>query len=98
MIGLLATYIAKDIPYAAWKLKLLDDPFNYTKYEKTQPGGKFYGKQLSQKVINQNKTFFGEKVVTVIDSRQSRLQEIITSLWENSSLTMMRMFILVMNQ
>ena len=32
-----ATYIAKDIPYAAWKLGLLNDPFNYKKYEKTQP-------------------------------------------------------------
>ena len=26
-----ATYIAKDIPYAAWKLGLLEDPFNYEK-------------------------------------------------------------------
>ena len=33
-----ATYIAKDIPYAAWKLGLLEDPFNYQKYEKIQPG------------------------------------------------------------
>ena len=24
-----ATYIAKDIPYAAWKLGIIDDPFNY---------------------------------------------------------------------
>ena len=31
-----ATYIAKDIPYAAWKLGLVDDPFNYEKYEKEQ--------------------------------------------------------------
>ena len=27
-----ATYIAKDIPYAAWKLGIIDDPFNYTMY------------------------------------------------------------------
>ena len=32
-----ATYIAKDIPYAAWKLGLLADPFNYERYEKIQP-------------------------------------------------------------
>ena len=31
-----ATYIAKDIPYAAWKLGLLEDPFNYKKYKKVQ--------------------------------------------------------------
>ena len=24
-----ATYIAKDIPYAAWKLGIINDPFNY---------------------------------------------------------------------
>ena len=27
-----ATYIAKDIPYAAWKLGMLEDPFYYEKY------------------------------------------------------------------
>jgi arginyl-tRNA synthetase len=31
-----ATYIAKDIPYAAWKLGMLEDPFNYEKYGKEQ--------------------------------------------------------------
>ena len=28
-----ATYIAKDIPYAAWKLGILEDPFFYYKFE-----------------------------------------------------------------
>ena len=28
-----ATYVAKDIPYAAWKLGLLEDPFSYEEYE-----------------------------------------------------------------
>ena len=75
-----ATYIAKDIPYAAWKLGLLEDPFNYAKYEKTQPNSKI----LWQTTLNENniisQNFTGEKVVTVIDSRQARLQKIITSL------------------
>ncbi|MBT8173120.1 MAG: arginine--tRNA ligase, partial [Nitrosopumilus sp.] len=75
-----ATYIAKDIPYAAWKLGLLDDPFNYEKYEKMQPDSK----DLWQTTLNKNspvsKNFSGDKVVTVIDSRQARLQKIITSL------------------
>ena len=75
-----ATYIAKDIPYAAWKLGLLDDPFNYTKYEKTQPNGKTLWQTTLSKSDQPKQNFFGEKVVTVIDSRQSRLQEIITSL------------------
>ncbi|KAF6247726.1 arginine--tRNA ligase [Nitrosopumilus sp. b3] len=75
-----ATYIAKDIPYAAWKLGLLDDPFNYEKYEKVQPDSK----DLWQTTLNKNQpisqNFSGDKVVTVIDSRQARLQKIITSL------------------
>ena len=75
-----ATYIAKDIPYAAWKLGLLEDPFNYEKYDKEQP----HSKTLWQTTLNQSshisKNFSGEKVITVIDSRQARLQKIITSL------------------
>jgi len=77
-----ATYIAKDIPYAAWKLGLLEDPFNYEKYEKEQPNSRI----LWQTTLNENnpisKNFTGEKVVTVIDSRQARLQKIITSLMD----------------
>jgi len=74
-----ATYIAKDIPYAAWKLGILDDPFNYQKYALQKDG-----KTLWQTTLNESsepkQNFFGEKVITVIDSRQSRLQKIITSL------------------
>jgi len=74
-----ATYIAKDIPYAAWKLGILDDPFNYQKYTVQKDG-----KALWQTTLNESsetkQNFFGEKVITVIDSRQSRLQKIITSL------------------
>lgn len=74
-----ATYIAKDIPYAAWKLGLLDDPFHYSKYEKEQPFSKtLWQTTLSDGENSQN--FSGERVITVIDSRQTRLQNIITSL------------------
>lgn len=75
-----ATYIAKDIPYAAWKLGLLDDPFNYEKYVPEQPNSRV----LWQTTLNQedpiSQNFTGDKVVTVIDSRQARLQKIVTSL------------------
>ena len=74
-----ATYIAKDIPYAAWKLGLIDDPFHYQKYEKKQPNSRI----LWQTTLDSNestKNFSGQKVITVIDSRQARLQKIITSL------------------
>ena len=74
-----ATYIAKDIPYAAWKLGLIDDPFHYQKYEKEQPNSRV----LWQTTLDSNdssQNFTGQKVITVIDSRQARLQKIITSL------------------
>ncbi len=75
-----ATYIAKDIPYAAWKLGLVDDPFHYQKYDKEQP----HSRGLWQTTLDSNnesaQNFTGQKVITVIDSRQARLQKIITSL------------------
>ena len=74
-----ATYIAKDIPYAAWKLGLIDDPFFYVKYQDQENNQVLWQTTLeneSDKKIN----FTGEKVITVIDSRQSRLQQIISTL------------------
>ncbi len=75
-----ATYIAKDIPYAAWKLGLLDDPFHYEKYPIEQPNDQ----KLWQTTLNDSGStehdFTGQKVITVIDSRQARLQKIITDL------------------
>ncbi len=75
-----ATYIAKDIPYAAWKLGLLEDPFSYEKYEKEQPCSRELWQTTLTKSNSVSKNFTGERVVTVIDSRQARLQKIITSL------------------
>ncbi len=77
-----ATYIAKDIPYAAWKLGLLEDPFNYEKYEKEQPNSRVLWQTTLKETDKISKNFTGEKVVTVIDSRQARLQKIITSLMD----------------
>ena len=77
-----ATYIAKDIPYAAWKLGLIEeDPFHYKKYEKKQPGSRvLWQTTLEDSPDKPAQSFFGDKVITVIDSRQARLQKIITSL------------------
>lgn len=74
-----ATYIAKDIPYAAWKLGLLPDPFNYTKYI-TQQNGKILWQTTLDDSQDPKQDFTADKVITVIDSRQSRLQKIITTL------------------
>lgn len=75
-----ATYIAKDIPYAAWKLGLLEDPFTYQKYENTQPGDRVLWQTTLVTSNHPKQNFTGEKVITVIDSRQARLQNIITAL------------------
>lgn len=74
-----ATYIAKDIPYAAWKLGLLPDPFNYTQY-RIQDNGKILWETTLDVSKEPKQNFTGDKVITVIDSRQSRLQKIITKL------------------
>ena len=74
-----ATYIAKDIPYAAWKLGLVTDPFRYTAYSKEQPH-----KLLMQTSLVDSDTpssnIVVDRVITVIDSRQTLLQNIITGL------------------
>lgn len=75
----IATYIAKDIPYAAWKLGILEDPFFYTKYAK-QFDDKILWETVFEKNSNSKLDFTADKVITVIDSRQSRLQKIITKL------------------
>lgn len=79
-----ATYVAKDIPYAAWKLGLLDDPFSYERYGEEQPAGPD-GKQRTLWATRLNggdgpSRFAGEKVITVVDSRQAGLQQIVSSL------------------
>ncbi|MGI0083403.1 MAG: arginine--tRNA ligase [Nitrosopumilaceae archaeon] len=78
----ITTYIAKDIPYAAWKLGILEDPFYYTKYAE-QAGNRVLWETVLEKNSNAKLDFTGDKVITVIDSRQSRLQKIITKLMSN---------------
>ena len=74
-----ATYIAKDIPYAAWKLGLVQDPFNYTHYT-VQENGKILWQTTLEKSSHPKQNFAGNKVITIIDSRQARLQNIIKKL------------------
>jgi arginyl-tRNA synthetase len=74
-----ATYIAKDIPYAAWKLGMLDDPFYYKKYS-VQLNNKILWQTTLEKNNESKHKFSADRVITVIDSRQARLQNIITKL------------------
>ena len=74
-----ATYVAKDIPYAAWKLGLVKDPFLYIEYTKQPDGTTLWATDLAQGLPKSD--FFGaEKSIVVIDVRQSRLQRIIKSI------------------
>ena len=72
-----ATYIAKDIPYAAWKLGLVEDPFHYRIHSTQKNSQTLYETTLE----GDNKlNFSGSKVITVIDNRQIRLQKIVSGL------------------
>jgi len=77
-----ATYIAKDIPYAAWKLGLVDDPFKYKIHSSQNNNQTLYETTLDHLVQHEDDKidFFGDKVITVIDNRQKRLQNIVTDL------------------
>ena len=82
-----ATYIAKDISFAVWKLNLVDDPFTYTKFSLQWDNSILWKSMLksetTQNSLHENNLVLGEnspsKVITVIDSRQARLQKIISS-------------------
>lgn len=71
-----ATYTAKDIPYAAWKAGLVDDPFGYRPYP-GQPGRQLWESALGG---GERREYGAERVVTVVDSRQSAPQAIVRSL------------------
>ncbi|MEO9295980.1 MAG: arginine--tRNA ligase [Nitrososphaera sp.] len=79
-----ATYVAKDIPYAAWKLGLVEDPFFYVKYATQWDGSQLLATTLDGSAATAataiQKIDFkgGDRVITIIDSRQARLQRIIS--------------------
>ena len=74
-----ATYVAKDIPYAAWKLGALPDPFNYAEYT-TQPNGRTLYETTLEETQVPKQSFVANRVITVIDNRQTNLQKIVTNL------------------
>ena len=74
-------YVAKDIPYAAWKIGLVDDPFGYEVFSKDQPEGVLYSTNLGG---DKHGLDFGDAdlAVSVIDTRQSYLQRIVAKVLE----------------
>ena len=85
-----ATYIAKDISFAVWKLNLVEDPFTYKNFSiqwDTSILRKTMLKSESKDEPSNNyKSFSSEQkpttVITIIDSRQARLQKIISNIIE----------------
>jgi arginyl-tRNA synthetase len=86
-----ATYIAKDIPYAAWKLGIICDPFYYCKFAEQWDGSIVWATTLDPKCNNQNYHLSlkqVERVITVIDNRQTRLQKIISQILDHLDIDM----------
>jgi arginyl-tRNA synthetase len=83
------TYFAKDIPFAVWKLGYLRNPFDYLFYTNQWDASILYRtnikKNQSQKIGTDShigKEFIIDfnrisKVITIIDSRQERLQNLL---------------------
>ena len=79
-----ATYIAKDIPYEAWKLGLVDDPFSY-KIHSTQKNSQTLYETTLDGITNENKlNLSGKKVITVIDIDKFAYKKLCPVLWRNS--------------
>ena len=76
-----ATYIAKDIPFAAWKLGIIDNYFKYKIFLKYENGRNLLESSCDKKayIIKKMKN---DIAITIIDSRQSELQNIIRKVLE----------------
>ena len=75
-------YVAKDIPYAAWKVGLLPDTFRYDVYAE-QPGGPTLWTTTTDVGRSEHPKFGGAQLaISVIDTKQSRLQKIVSRVLE----------------
>jgi arginyl-tRNA synthetase len=77
-----ATYIAKDIPYAAWKLGIVKDPFFYYKFVDQWDNSALWATTLIPACSQDNHPEFNPAriAITIIDSRQARLQRMISKI------------------
>ena len=81
-------YVAKDIPYAAWKIGLIGDQFSYRVYG-SQPDGSTLWSTTSKRSSGPeagsptHPEFGGaDLAISVIDSKQSRLQKVVSRVLE----------------
>ena len=75
-----ATYIAKDIPFALWKLGLIPDYSNYYKFANQWDNSVIWATTLVPDSYSGDHPKFNsaELAVTIIDSRQSKLQDLVS--------------------
>lgn len=75
-----ATYIAKDIPYALWKLGLIPDYSNYYEFADQWDNSVIWATTLDPNYNLKDHPKFNsaELAVTIIDSRQSKLQDLVS--------------------
>ena len=75
-----ATYIAKDIPFALWKLGLIPDYSNYYKFANQWDNSVIWATTLAPDSYSGDHPKFNsaELAVTIIDSRQSKLQDLVS--------------------
>ena len=81
-----ATYVAKDIPFAALKTGLVNDKFSYTKYT-AEPGGHEVWRTNTHGIGDQISPvkWGSDKSITAIGAEQSRLQRVILRVLEQLS-------------
>lgn len=75
-------YVAKDIPYAAWKVGLLPDTFKYDVYADQPTGPTLW--TTTTGVGRDDRPKFGDAqlAISVIDAKQTRLQKIVSRVLE----------------
>ena len=86
------TYFAKDIPFAVWKLGYLRNPFDYVFYANQWDASILYKtniEKIQDEKLGYDSSFSKEpiidfdrvsKVITIIDSRQERLQNLLVEI------------------
>ena len=86
------TYFAKDIPFAVWKLGYLRNPFDYVFYANQWDASILYKtniEKIQEEKLRADSSFGKEpiidfdrvnKVITIIDSRQERLQNLLVEI------------------
>lgn len=81
-----ATYIAKDIPFAALKMGIIKDKFSYDKFVLQPNDNMLWRTEVFERKTGQSPVVWGaEKCITAIGSEQSRLQRVILHVLEKLS-------------